>query len=134
MDPDSTSSALELFDQLVDLPVENRLKWLDEHDTELEPATRDELESLLAAYDDAGEFLSELLSPDAATRWILMCRARALAHYELIELIGEGGFARVFRAEQTRPLRREVAVKIIKLGMDTRAVIGRFELERRPWR
>jgi serine/threonine protein kinase/tetratricopeptide (TPR) repeat protein len=130
VDPDSTSSALELFDQLVVLPVENRLKWLDEHDTELDPSTRDELKSLLAAYDDAGEFLSDTSVTRRSGALDPHIPGTRIGAYELIELIGEGGFARVFRAQQTRPLRREVAVKIVKLGMDTRAVIARFELER----
>ena len=50
--------------------------------------------------------------------------------YRLIEVLGEGGFGRVFRAEQEKPMRREVALKIIKLGMDTREVIARFDAER----
>jgi serine/threonine protein kinase len=50
--------------------------------------------------------------------------------YKLLEQIGEGGFGVVFLAEQTEPVRRKVALKIIKPGMDTRQVIGRFEAER----
>ncbi len=53
-----------------------------------------------------------------------------LGPYRLIETIGEGGFGTVFRAEQTHPVKREVALKIIKLGMDTREVVARFEAER----
>src|SRR5678815_860681 len=50
--------------------------------------------------------------------------------YKLLELIGEGGFGSVFMAEQETPVARKVALKIIKLGMDTRQVIARFEAER----
>src|SRR5205085_1538467 len=50
--------------------------------------------------------------------------------YKLLERIGEGGFGVVFLAEQTEPVRRRVAVKVIKLGMGTRQVIARFEAER----
>jgi serine/threonine protein kinase len=50
--------------------------------------------------------------------------------YKLLEQIGEGGFGVVFMAEQERPVIRRVALKIIKLGMDTRQVIARFEAER----
>jgi len=53
-----------------------------------------------------------------------------IGRYTLIEILGEGGFGSVWRAEQSRPVRREVALKIIKLGMDTREVIARFEAER----
>src|SRR5262249_31659580 len=50
--------------------------------------------------------------------------------YKLMEQIGEGGFGRVFVAEQQQPVRRKVALKVIKPGMDTREVVARFEAER----
>ena len=50
--------------------------------------------------------------------------------YKLLEEIGEGGFGKVFMAEQLLPIRRTVALKIIKLGMNTSQVIARFESER----
>jgi eukaryotic-like serine/threonine-protein kinase len=50
--------------------------------------------------------------------------------YKLVEKLGEGGWGVVYRAEQETPIRRSVALKIIKLGMDTRQVIARFEVER----
>ncbi len=50
--------------------------------------------------------------------------------YRLVKRIGQGGFGAVYLAEQTHPVRREVALKIIKVGMDTREVISRFEAER----
>ena len=50
--------------------------------------------------------------------------------YRLCGIIGEGGFGTVYRAQQEYPVRREVALKLIKLGMDTRAVVARFEAER----
>ncbi len=53
-----------------------------------------------------------------------------LGPYRLLQQIGEGGFGMVFLAEQLRPVRRKVAIKIIKLGMDTQQVIARFEAER----
>ena len=55
---------------------------------------------------------------------------QSIGPYKLIERIGEGGYGVVYRAEQTQPIRRFVALKIIKLGMDTRQVIARFEAER----
>jgi serine/threonine protein kinase/Tol biopolymer transport system component len=53
-----------------------------------------------------------------------------IGRYKLLERIGEGGMAVVYMAEQEQPIRRKVALKIIKLGMDTRQVIARFEVER----
>jgi serine/threonine protein kinase len=53
-----------------------------------------------------------------------------IGHYKLLEKIGEGGGGTVYMAEQDRPVRRRVALKIIKLGMDTKSVIARFEAER----
>jgi tetratricopeptide (TPR) repeat protein len=53
-----------------------------------------------------------------------------IGHYKLLEQIGEGGMGLVFMAEQTRPVRRKVALKVLKPGMDTRQVVTRFEAER----
>jgi len=53
-----------------------------------------------------------------------------IGRYELLELIGEGGMGLVYLAEQTEPVKRKVALKIVKLGMDTKQVIVRFEAER----
>jgi serine/threonine protein kinase len=50
--------------------------------------------------------------------------------YKILQRIGEGGFGTVFMAEQTAPVRRRVAIKILKAGMDTRQVVARFEAER----
>ena len=50
--------------------------------------------------------------------------------YRLVEVIGEGGMGSVYRAEQTRPVKRQVALKLIKAGMDSRAVLARFDAER----
>src|SRR4051812_22017767 len=53
-----------------------------------------------------------------------------IRNYKLLEVIGEGGFGIVWMAEQQAPVRRRVALKILKLGMDTREVVARFEAER----
>jgi hypothetical protein len=54
----------------------------------------------------------------------------SIGRYKLLEKIGEGGFGIVYRAEQTEPVRRHVALKVIRVGMDTRSVVARFEGER----
>jgi WD40 repeat protein/tRNA A-37 threonylcarbamoyl transferase component Bud32 len=56
--------------------------------------------------------------------------AQALGRYKLLEKVGEGGFGEVWMAEQREPVKRRVALKIIKLGMDSRQIVARFEAER----
>src|SRR4029079_19283968 len=53
-----------------------------------------------------------------------------VGRYKLLERIGEGGFGVVYQAQQTEPVKRRVALKIIKAGMDTHEVVARFEAER----
>ena len=53
-----------------------------------------------------------------------------IGRYKILEKIGEGGFGVVYRAEQREPVRRQVAVKVIKLGMDSKSIVARFEAER----
>jgi serine/threonine protein kinase/tetratricopeptide (TPR) repeat protein len=93
---------------------------------------RSGVDQLLAAHELAGSFL---LSPpselDATALYTINERPGAeIGPYKLLQQIGEGGFGVVFMAEQERPIRRKVALKIIKPGMDTREVVARFEAER----
>ena len=88
------------------------------------PAVRVRIDALIRAAEDAGEFLSDAEVP------VPESTGSRIDRYRLGERIGEGGFGVVYRAEQERPVRRTVALKIIKLGMDTRAVVARFEAER----
>jgi serine/threonine protein kinase len=94
---------------------------------------RDAVESLLLAHEKAGEFLdpaafSAGVGPDQLP--LTEAPGTVIGRYKLLERIGEGGMAVVYMAEQEQPIRRKVALKIIKLGMDTRQVIARFEAER----
>src|SRR5512139_2868578 len=90
---------------------------------------RAEVEQLIRAYAQAGAFLEEPLCPSAEN--LLSERAGdRIGPYKLLQQIGEGGCGVVYMAEQEVPIRRRVALKIIKLGMDTRNVIARFEAER----
>jgi serine/threonine protein kinase len=59
-----------------------------------------------------------------------MAAGLMVGHYKLLEKLGEGGFGEVWAADQKEPVKRRVAVKVIKLGMDTKEVIARFEAER----
>jgi WD40 repeat protein/serine/threonine protein kinase/Flp pilus assembly protein TadD len=97
-------------------------------------ALRAEVEGLLKAHDGAGSFLEQsLLDPATMTREppaVVEKAGAVIGPYKLLEEIGEGGFGVVFMAEQTQPVRRKVALKVVKPGMDTRQVIARFEAER----
>lgn len=92
-----------------------------------------EVESLLKALGHAGGFLE---SPAVETTVtvaptpLIEGPGTVIGPYKLLEQIGEGGMGFVYMAEQSRPVRRKVALKIIKPGMDTKQVIARFEAER----
>jgi len=93
------------------------------------PALREEVESLLAAEEQAGQFMHTEAVPTALSLPTEKCGDR-IGRYKLLEQIGEGGFGVVWMAEQEEPVRRRVALKIVKLGMDTKEVVARFEAER----
>ena len=96
---------------------------------------RQQVEALLQADEKAGGFLEE---PAAASPGGTIVVSTPLTekpgdrigHFKLLQQIGEGGCGVVYMAEQEQPIRRRVALKVIKLGMDTKAVIARFEAER----
>lgn len=91
------------------------------------------IEALLKAYEEAGDFLEvPAFGADVTldTSPLTEGPGTIIGRYKLLEQIGEGGFGVVYMAEQQDPIRRRVALKIIKLGMDTRQVIARFEVER----
>jgi serine/threonine protein kinase/WD40 repeat protein len=92
---------------------------------------RAEVESLLQARQAANRFLTGPASaPGAADEPMTEGPGTVIGPYKLLEQIGEGGFGVAFLAEQTQPVRRKVALKVLKPGMDTRQVIARFEAER----
>jgi len=86
--------------------------------------------ALLAAHEATGGFLVD--EPEAATVVLPVTEKPGdrIGRYKLREKIGEGGCGLVYVAEQEEPVRRRVALKVIKLGMDTREVVARFEAER----
>jgi WD40 repeat protein/serine/threonine protein kinase len=128
----SDTSPLELifFAALERQAGADRCAFLDDA-CAVDLAMRRRVERMLAAEDEAGNFLQCQPPPDATSEWPLTERPGSqIGPYKLLEQIGEGGFGVVFMAEQQAPVRRRVALKIIKPGMDTRQVIARFEAER----
>ena len=94
-----------------------------------------EVRELLAAHEGAGNFLKTDAArlPEAGAEVARLkpeAEGERIGRYKLLQEIGEGGFGTVWMAEQMEPVTRRVALKIIKLGMDTREVIARFEAER----
>src|SRR6202043_4012290 len=94
---------------------------------------RGRVERLLAAHPQVGGFLEQaapgVTNPDVADPREGVGSVIA-GRYKLIEAIGEGGMGTVFMAQQTEPVKRLVAVKLIKSGMDSAQVIARLEAER----
>ena len=113
---------------------EERAAYLDSA-CQGEPELRRHIERLLDAHPMASGFLEPPARPsrEATAAYVPasdLAGTVIAGRYKLLEQIGEGGFGVVFMAEQLAPLRRKVAVKVIKPGMDTRQVIARFEAER----
>jgi serine/threonine protein kinase len=91
------------------------------------------VEGLLRSHESAGSFLEQPLFESPPTQGDPPSSEKpgtVVGPYKLLEQIGEGGFGVVFMAEQTEPVRRKVALKVLKPGMDTRQVVARFEAER----
>ncbi|HKB37950.1 MAG TPA: serine/threonine-protein kinase, partial [Gemmataceae bacterium] len=94
---------------------------------------RQRVDTLLRAHEAPESFLESPAPHLAATADempVTEMPGTMIGPYKLLEPIGEGGFGIVFMAEQTQPVRRKVALKILKPGMDTRQVVARFEAER----
>src|SRR5712692_7133493 len=123
-----------IFAATLRLPPEERAAHLDQA-CGVDAALRQRIERLLNASEQAGAFLD---GPAAATIRPAGTPSVPLAEkagdrigrYKLLQQIGEGGCGVVYMAEQEEPVRRRVALKVIKLGMDTKSVIARFDAER----
>ncbi len=127
----------EIFNAALDQPSpESRAAFL-ERATAGDPKLRKAVEELLANNQE-DTFLEQGVaeplrhSMEAAGKLTLHEEqiGDCIGRYKLLEKIGEGGFGVVYRAEQREPVRRQIAVKVIKLGMDTKSIVARFEAER----
>ena len=155
---DSLALQEEIFSTALQLEAEQRTKYLDQACAD-DPALRETVEKLIEAHigetkildresllGNEPQALAQLL--DGAAKEVMTSaegdaseKEKSLGEYgyrpgdvigcyKLLEEIGEGGMGVVFMAEQMAPVRRKVALKIVKLGMDTRNIIARFEAER----
>jgi len=89
---------------------------------------REKVEALLQAAAEADGFMEGITTLEETP--LSEGPGTVIGRYKLLQQIGEGGMGVVYMAEQTEPVTRKVALKIIKLGMDTRQVVARFEAER----
>jgi serine/threonine protein kinase len=123
-----------LFDLAVQKPTAaERAAFLDNVCRD-NPSLRAKLDRLLSAHFGEAGFLpmpqGQSMSPDAVPPVNSPAEFPMVGRYKLLEKIGEGGFGEVWMADQREPVKRRVALKIIKLGMDTRQIVARFEAER----
>src|SRR5262245_8809045 len=134
MSPDK--SLQTLFNEALERedPAE-RARFLDEACGK-NAALREQVEKLLQADADAGGFFAQPFkeapaqAPDLTATPLAEKPGVKIGRYKLLQQIGEGGCGVVYMADQEEPVRRRVALKVIKLGMDTKQVIARFEAER----
>src|SRR6266481_7171473 len=121
-----------IFDAAIELPPERRAAYVLAACAG-EDLLRQRVEALLRAHDSAGTFMDSLaVDPRRETPVVKPSEQPGdrIGRYKLLQQIGEGGCGVIYMAEQEEPVRRKVALKVIKLGMDTKRVIARFEAER----
>ena len=121
-----------LFAMAIEKPIEERSAFLEVVCGSDDALCR-RLEALLVAHEEPASVLVEGESSNEETRGdpvdIDEVVGQTIGRYKLLEKVGEGGCGVVYVAEQTKPVRRRVALKVIKLGMDTKQVVARFEAE-----
>jgi serine/threonine protein kinase len=131
--PQPPESEIEIFNAALDLPVGARAAYLDKA-CGGDAALRGRVAALLKSHDEATSFLEPSVpKPLKTIRLELSPPEKAgdrIGQYKLLQQIGEGGCGVVYMAEQEQPVQRRVALKVIKLGMDTKSVIARFAAER----
>src|SRR5262249_29800744 len=98
-----------------------------------DPELRAGVEALLQAHENPDSFLEPSgarLDPGVAEETVVQPMGTMIGPYRLLQQLGEGGMGAVFRAEQTQPVQRQVALKLIRSGLDSAQLLARFEAER----
>jgi serine/threonine protein kinase/tetratricopeptide (TPR) repeat protein len=126
---DSSLPQESIFAGAVELPAADRAVFLDRACAGNQ-ALRAEVEQLLRAHDRSGDLLDLSELQATVDDGKLLVPSTMIGPYKLLQQIGEGGMGTVYMAEQTHPVQRKVALKLVKPGMDSRQVIARFEAER----
>lgn len=147
----TTTRIKELFLEAVELPVGERESWLQANCSN-EPTIVESVKELLRSHDrtslldksvESGQRMQQIVQAarvlefntettrDEAEKYRGPNRAgEVLGKYRLMELLAEGGFGQVYVGQQSEPVKRMVAIKLLKPGMDSREVVARFEAER----
>src|SRR5262245_7693999 len=118
-----------VFQAAAELPFAERAAVL-ERECGGDPDLRRQVEALLLAHDDSGELPAAERAPFGAYAPAIEPGQVLTGRYKLREKLGQGGMGAVFVADQTEPVQRRVALKIIRAGLDTRHLLARFEQER----
>ena len=138
MTPERWQQVKDIFERAVECGPTTRAAYIRERcgdDEEL----RKEVESLLASDPETGSLLDnplmetglmEMGDGASASSALLPAQNDSFGPYVPVRVLGEGGMGTVYLARQLKPIRREVELKVVKLGMDTRQVLERFEIER----
>ena len=115
---------MDILAEAMELPAARRIAFLDSACAGDDADVRTEVEELLGFAEQASA------SFEAASEQLVQLDPEQIGPYEILEPVGEGGMAIVYKARQQQPVQRVVALKLIKLGMDTRQFVTRFESER----
>ena len=134
--PQPPEHEIEVFNVALELPAAERSAYLDGACAD-DAALRQRVEELLKASEESCPCLEGSVAgspgPSGTVRLASVTAEKPgdrIGRYKLLQQIGEGGCGIVYMAEQEEPVRRRVALKVIKLSMDTKQVIARFEAER----
>jgi serine/threonine-protein kinase len=131
MTGDRSERVRRLFDAALEMDPERRGDYLGGLSA-ADPELRNEVEALLTARLDETAIGGQLGANDTASavHGFLPSTPDRIGPYRVLREIGEGGMGIVYEADQERPVRRKVALKLVKWGMDTKQVIARFESEK----